>query len=293
MKTLLKEPLVHFLLLGALLFALFHMVGGRQEEDARDEIVVTSGRIGTLASMYEKTWSRPPSEEELKSLIQEHIREEILYRAALALGLDRDDTIVRRRLRQKIEFLSEDIMSLPEPSEEELTAYLQANPDAFRLDARITFQHVYLNADERGESLKADARVLLEKLRPGGEGQEAAGLGDRFLLPYRFEAASEHEIRNTFGQAFVEPLLEAPVGTWHGPIASGYGAHLVLVSERVEGRAPSLSEVRDVVVREWTAEKQDELNEAFFLGLRDQYTVTIEKPVDEAPPLKAASSEAE
>ena len=270
-----KEPLVHFLLLGACLFGLFEQVGGDANELISDEIVVTPGRIEHLAGMFAKTWQRRPKESELDSLIQEHVREEIFYREALALGLDRDDTIVRRRLRQKLEFLSEDIMALPEPSEEELSAYLQANADPFRLDARVTFEHVYLNADDRGDSLNADAQALLRELRKREEALDVAELGDRLLLPYRLEEASEREIRNMFGQVFVESLMKAPVKAWHGPVPSGYGAHLVYVSERVDGRAPSLDEVREVVKREWSAAKRKEANEAFYEALRDRYIITL------------------
>ena len=280
LKALRREPLFHFLLIGFAIFLLYGLVDEKGGiSDAEQEIVVTPGRIEHLISGFRKTWQRPPTESELDALIQEHIREEVLYREALALGLDRDDTIVRRRLRQKIEFLSEDIMALPEPSDEELTAYLQANPDPFRLDGRVTFEHVYLNADERGDSLKVDAQSLLEQLQKGGEGLDVAELGDRFLLSYQFDAASEHEIRNTFGQAFVEPLMKAPVRAWHGPVASEYGAHLVYISERIDSRPPSLDEVRDVVVREWSTAKRKESNEAFYEALRDRYKVTVERPI--------------
>jgi hypothetical protein len=278
MRKLLKEPLLHFLLLGACLFALFHWAGSRDDQRERDEIVVTPGRIESLGRIFEKTWQRPPTERELDGLIREHVREEIMYREALALGLDRDDTIVRRRLRQKIEFLSEDIMALPEPSDEELAAYLQEHPESFRLEARLTFQHVYLNADRRGGALYADAQSLLDELREQEGDAAVSDLGDAFLLGRQFEEASEREIGRTFGQDFVAPLMKAPTQEWHGPVASGYGIHLVYVSERIDSRAPALEEVRDVVEREWSAAKRKEANEAFYEALRERYTVTIEKP---------------
>jgi len=194
------------------------------------------------------------------------------------MGLDRDDTIVRRRMRQKLEFLSEDIMALPEPSEEELKTYLDEHPAVFRLEAEVTFQHVFLNADERGDAFYADAQSLLSELRSREEDAEVSDLGDRFMLGYQFDASSEHEIGRTFGQGFVEPLLQAPVRTWHGPVPSGYGAHLVYISERIEGRTPSLDEVRDVVEREWSSAKRKEANEAFYEALRERYKVTVERP---------------
>jgi hypothetical protein len=158
---LLKEPLVHFLALGAAIFALFNWIGeragGAEAALAREEIVITKGAIRSLTEQFAKTWNRPPAAEELEGLIADHIREEILYREALALGLDRDDTIVRRRMRQKLEFLSEDLLALPEPSEEDLVAYFEAHPGAFRSDSTLTFKHVFLNADKRGDAVASDA----------------------------------------------------------------------------------------------------------------------------------------
>jgi len=273
-----KEPLVHFLVLGACLFALYSWVGGDAPQSELDEIVVTPGRIENLVRGFEKTWHRAPTEQELDGLIQEHVREEIYYREALAMGLDRDDTIVRRRMRQKLEFLSEDIMALPEPSDEELQVYLDEHPDFFRVEAEVTFQHVFLNVDKRGNAASADAELLLDRLRQEEGSLDVSELGDRFMLGNAFEAASEHEIERLFGNRFVAPMLETPIQTWHGPVTSGYGLHLVYISERTESRSPSLDEVREMVIREWTAEKRKELNEAFYERLYERYKITIERP---------------
>lgn len=178
MSKLLKDPLFHFLLLGIGFFVLFEWVGGEAgtEINQTEEIVVTEGRIRSLSENFAKVWQRPPSEQELDGLIQDHIREEVLYREALAMGLDRDDTIVRRRMRQKIEFLSEDVANLREPSDEELRTFLESQPERFRSEARFTFRQVYLNAKKRGESAEADAIALLAEL--GEIGGDASGVGD-------------------------------------------------------------------------------------------------------------------
>jgi len=283
MKNFLKEPLFHFLLLGAGLFLLFGLVNKNNDSiDTKQEIVVTQGRIDALSGQFQKVWQRPPTKQELDGLIQEHIREEVMYREAVAMGLDRDDTIVRRRMRQKLEFLSEDILALPEPSDEESAAYLREHPDAFRLDAVLTFQHVFLNADKRGDALNADVQSLLDELQNQDDHVEISELGDRFMLGHQFEATSEYEIGKLFGRNFTAPLIEAPTRAWHGPITSGYGVHLVYISERTDARNPSLDKVRDAVVREWSSMKRKETNEAFYQALRQRYRVMVARQCDTA-----------
>ena len=270
-----KDPLFHFLLLGVAFFVLFEWVAGDTptEIDRAEEIVITEGRIRALSENFAKVWQRPPTEQELDSLIQEHIREEVLYREALAMGLDRDDTIVRRRMRQKIEFLSEDIVSLVEPSEEELQAFLAAQPERFREESRYSFRQIYLNADERGKSVEADALALLAELRENDG--DASELGDRLMIEHRFEDAGERDIARALGTQFLEALADCPTGSWQGPIVSGFGLHLVHISARIDGRVPELAQVREAVFREWSAEQRKKTNEAFYEMLRERYTVTI------------------
>ena len=275
MLKLVKDPLFHFLLLGVAFFVLFEWVAGdaRTEIDQAKEIVVTEGRIRALSQNFEKVWQRPPSEQELEGLIQGHVREEILYREALAMGLDRDDTIVRRRMRQKIEFLSEDIASLNEPSDEELQAFLAEDPERFREETRFSFRQVYVDTNKRGKSAEADALALLAELRE--DGGDASGVGDRLMVQDRFDDEPAREVSRALGSQFLEALLNCPTGSWQGPIRSGFGLHLVHISERIDGRVPELAEVREAVEREWSAEARKKANEAFYEMLRERYTVTI------------------
>jgi len=274
----LKEPLLHFLLLGGALFALFQSVGGFVSPDIEqtDEIVVTAGRIDSMSQYFGKVWQRPPTEQEIEGLIQEHIREEVLYREALAMGLDRDDMIVRRRLRQKIEFLSEDLASLDAPKEEELQAFLTAHPERFRRETRFSFRQVYLNANKRGQSAEADALALLAKLRE--QDGDAATIGDPLMIEHRFENETEREISRALGSQFLQALLDTPTGSWQGPVTSGYGLHLVHISKRIDGKIPDLAEVREAVQREWTAAKRKQSNEAFYEMLRERYTISVASP---------------
>jgi hypothetical protein len=296
LMKLLREPLVHFIALGAGLFILFSIVGNPAEDGGgrpgrTNRIVVTAGHIERLVESWKRTWQRPPTPQELNGLIQDYIREEILSREALALGLDRNDTIIRRRLRQKMEFLFEDITPQTEPTNEELQAYLAENPDRFRIEPRLTFTHVYLNPDRRGTNLQRDVERLLAELSQSPNTLNAAALGDAFLLAHNFKATPESEVTNVFGNGFAASLLQLERGQWKGPIESGYGMHLVLVSERIEGRVPALEEVRDAVQRELLTVRRNEVNEATYRRLRDRYSVTVEmhKSVDG---VKQASREA-
>jgi hypothetical protein len=288
MKKLLREPLVHFLLLGAGLFLLSGLVGDRAGTDS-NEILITPGHVEHLVAGFTRTWQRPPTREELAGLVQDYVREEVYYREALAMGLDKDDTIIRRRLRQKLEFLSEDTAAQAEPTDEDLRAYLKQHAEAFRVDQRLTFSHVYLNPDRHGKNLERDAEKLLAHLNRVGAKADVAELGDPFLLNHTYEAVTTQEAARDFGEKFAATLGELPVGQWQGPVESGYGAHLVLVHERTEGRMPELEEVRDAVGREWTNARRLEANEKFYQALLQRYTVTIESPQPAVAEVKSES----
>jgi hypothetical protein len=289
MKRLLKEPLLHFLLLGAAIFAAYNRLPNRSNAEP-GKIVITQGQIEHLATGFAKTWQRRPTAEEVAGLVRDHVREEIYYREAKALGLDKDDTVIRRRLRQKMEFVSDDIAAQAEPTDDELHAYLQAHPDSFRVEPRFTFRQVYLNPDKRGENLARDAAQLLVQLNQAGGKADTSALGDSFLLDHEFGAVPVSEVAKQFGEKFAAKLRGLTLGQWHGPVDSGYGVHLVLVSERTEGRLPVLVEVREAVCREWGNARRLEANEKFFQELQKRYTVTIEGLDPAAEPKKMAEA---
>jgi len=272
---LLREPLVHFLLLGAVLFGVFALLGDRGSERT-GHIVVTPGHLEHLTVSFTRTWQRPPTAPELAGLLEDYIRKEVLYREAVAMGLDRDDTIVCR-LRQKLEFLTEETAEMAVPSEEDLQTFLQQHPDAFRVEPRLAFQHVYLSRGRRGDAANAEARQLLAQLSTGDVATDTAALGDPFLLPHAFALSSHSEIARLFGDAFATQLQDLEPGRWAGPIESGYGLHLVFVRERVAGRVPALAEVRQAVQREWFAARRKAVNEQFYQRLRARYSVVVEQ----------------
>ncbi len=273
-KKLLREPLHHFLALGAGLFTLF---GGGGAGERPDEIVVSAGQIDHLVEIWMKTWQRPPTYDELQGLIEDRVMEEVLYREALALGLDRDDVIIRRRLRQKMEFIADDFAATAEPTDDELEAFLDEHPELFMVDARLTFRQIYLNQDRRGATARQDAERLLVRLA-NDAGVDAEMLGDPLSLPHAYASSSQTDVARLFGREFAEGLLELEPGSWTGPIRSGYGLHLVRVDGRTDGRMPELSEVRDAVKRDWFAARRREAKEALYGRLRERYTVTVETP---------------
>jgi PPIC-type PPIASE domain len=277
MKRLFREPLVHFLLLGAGLFVAFGLVGQRPSGEP-GQIVITQGQIAHLAAGYHRVHGRPASPQELEGLIRDYVREEVYYREALALGLDRDDPVIRNRLRLKMEFISDDVAALAEPTDEQLRDYLQKHPDTFRIEPRFTFTQVYLNPERHRQSLAQDAAQLLTQLHQTGDKADVSELGDPFLLEHTFVALAASEVAKQFGEMFAAKLGELPRDQWQGPVESGYGVHLVFVSQTTQGRVPTLDEVRDAVRREWVNARRLEANEKFYQDLLKRHTVTIEPP---------------
>ena len=277
MKRIFTEPLVHFLLIGALLFVGFALLQS-DDQSMETTIVVTDSDIKILKADFERTWQRPPREAELEGLIEEKIREEIAYREGLALGLDRDDPYIRRRLRMKLELMLEDIAAQGTPADEELQKFLDDNPEKFRQEPRYSLSQVYLNPAQRRETLEGDAEELLERLKKGGDQVDFGQMGDSIMLPRDIPLSPASVINRQFGSDFTNQLSDLATGTWQGPIRSGYGIHLVLIDERVEGRDPELEEIRPLVEREYELVMRKELKEKIYASLREKYTVEIEPP---------------
>lgn len=270
LRRLVSEPLVHFFAIALLLFALYDGLN----EDARVDgaaIVVDAERLGALREAFLRTWQRPPSEEEMRGLVDNWIREEILYREGLAMRLDLDDPVVRRRIAQKMGFISE-LLVPAAPEDPVLEAWLGRHPDAYRLPARYTLRQVYFDPSRHGQALPAAIEAAHTALAAGGEA------GDATLLPPLLENASAQEIARTFGEAFAEAVTDAPVGGWSGPVQSGFGQHLVYVESVDPARLPALHEVRDAVARDYVRAQAEEADAAFYESLRQKYTITIADP---------------
>lgn len=265
-----REPMLHFLLIGFALFLYYDLSGGK-DETLPKRIHVEQGQVRQLAANFELTWSRPPTQQELDAMVEGHVREEVLYREALAMGLDRDDPLVRRRMRMKLEFILEDL-SAQDYSDEVLNDYMHRYVERFRDEPRVSFQQVYLNPDKR-QDLLADAKQLLARLDDGANPVE---LGDPTLSPRVYQLAQQNEIARDFGEEFARELVNITTGDWAGPIYSPFGAHLLKVDRRIEARLPALTEIRDRVLREYQAEQSKQQKDVAYQKLRETYVVTIE-----------------
>jgi parvulin-like peptidyl-prolyl isomerase len=263
---------------------------GGQSGPLATKIVVAQGDIDQLITMFGKTRQRTPTKEELQGLVEDFVRNEIYYREAIAIGLDRDDAVMKRRMRQRMEFIMEDVItSRLEPTDEDLKAFMNKYPESYLIDPQLSFRQVYVNYDKRGKNAEFDARQILAQLNAGADPDS---VGDPFLLESEIKLSPLWDISKQFGEPFSKSLLELKQGRWEGPIRSGYGIHLVFVKKRVGGRLPELKEVREALKRDWTYERQKELKDAAYAKIRERYTVTVEKPKAEITAVVGVSTKA-
>lgn len=272
---LLREPLLHFIAMGAVIFGLYGLTRGETESTARNQIVVAAGDIERLAGLWQKRWQRPPTTEELKGLIDQYVQEEILYREALALGLDRDDSVVRRRLAQKFAFLSEDIAASRDPTADELADFFEIHRDYYKVQPRVSFTQVYFSPDRRGSTARHDAEFALAGLRADPHGIDLDRLGDGTLLNLRYHQQTPQQIASIFGPALADAVAAQEPGAWFGPIASGFGLHLLRVDERIPARLPALAEIEGRLRADWFYEQRQQANKDMLQLLLARYTVVI------------------
>jgi PPIC-type PPIASE domain len=280
LPRLLREPLVHFLVLGGLLFAYYEGRGASGPGSTR--IVVTRGQIERLASGYVRTWQRPPSEAELKTLIDDYVKDEIATREATAMGLDRDDTVVRQRLRSKLELLADDAIDQVPPTDAQLQKWLDEHRTDYQAEPRVALRQVFLSTQRRGAAAGADAERLLAELRRSRSDAAIDSLGDRSMLPRAVPLSPASDVARDFGADFARAIEALPSGRWSGPVTSPYGLHLVLVTERATGTPPTLAEVRPRVERDFLAERRKAQLDALYGRLLQKYTVTTETAKAEA-----------
>lgn len=270
MKRWLREPLLQFLAAGALLFVLFYALNDGAGR-AADEIWVDAARQQALATQFRRTWNRPPTREELDALVENWVNEEILYREGLAMGLEQDDPVVRRRIAQKMQFISEDLAASAPPGEAELQAWLDEHADDYRLEPVLSFRQLYFDP-ERHENLEDVVTRTRATLTAG----QMAAAGDPTLLPETLDDTPLPQVARMFGNEFADELLDAPEGQWSGPVDSAYGVHLVHVEERIPARSPTLNEVRQAVERDLLAARREQAEQALMDALKQRYTVTRE-----------------
>lgn len=281
-RALLREPLIQFIALGGLLFLAWSQVEDRVAPP-QNRIVITARQAERATDYFYQTHLRLPDPDELQPLIEEEIQTEVEFREGQALGLDRDDEIIRRRIRQKLEFMTEDVIDQAKPSDAALQAYLDAHRDQFGAGPSFVFSQIYLDPSRHGDHLAADADRLLAKLNSGDGRLDYGNDSDTLPVPNDFEATALPDVTAMFGTDFAAALPKQPAGKWVGPIRSGYGLHLVLVREVKQGKPPELAEVREQVVREYQAEHRAEANQEAYRKMRAKYVITVQAPPAPSP----------
>ena len=293
----LREPLLHFLLLGAVLFGAYNYFEPQLAgPEASKQINLTPDDLLELVLVFQSQWQRPPTQEEFGRLVESKVKEEVLFREAVAMGLDKDDTIVKRRMAQKMQFLAEDVAAAHEPTTAELEAWYANNAAKFALPGRLNFRHLYFSPDRRGARARDDAVNALTKLAGQPvDSKLAASLGDPFMLQDYYADRSPDQLARELGPHFAQEVFRARPGTWQGPIESGFGWHLVFVDSFVPGRAPAFAEVESDVKTAWLGEMKAEGWRKAYDAMRAKYTVSlpampeaVEAARPSGPPVKAA-----
>ena len=272
-RELLKEPVVQFLLIGSSFFIANALISPAESDGLNRVITVTDEQASAMVTTFARTWRRSPTEREIQSLIDDHIRTEVYVREAMRLGLDQNDTIIRRRLRQKMEFLNDSEFQSQSPTATDLRAYFDANPDQYREDPRVSFQQVFLDPERRGDALDGDATTLLDQLNGEPPPATLTGLGDPIDLATSWIDRPRRDLVALFGSSFSDTLISQHPGRWVGPIDSAYGRHLVKVESMTKGSVPSFETVRADLARDWTQSQRLQYDEDAYQKLLDGYTV--------------------
>ena len=285
MRRLLREPLVHFLLLGAAVFAVYHFMKAPDSSPASREIRLSVDEIGQLIQLYQSQWRRPPTPQELDRMVENKVQQEVLYREALAMGLDKDDEIVKRRMAQKMQFLAEDLAAAYEPTTAELRSWFEKNSAKFAQPPRLSFRHLYFSPDTRGARARDDAKAALAKL--AGQPVDstiATSLADPFMFQDYYRDRAPDYLGKEFGPRFALSVASLEPGSWQGPIESGFGWHLVFVDTVIPGRVPAFEEIEADVRTAWLGERKALAWEKSYKEMRDKYTVLLPAPPEDGSP---------
>ncbi|MBY5834337.1 peptidyl-prolyl cis-trans isomerase [Rhizobium ruizarguesonis] len=270
----LREPLLHFAVAGAVLFGGYSWLHHTSTEAVAVEPVrISEGDVRWVKQTWSSQWLRDPTADELKGLIDDLVNERLLAREAKEMGLDQDDTIIRRRLAQKLKFIVEDTAQLAEPAEAELQKFYAANPSRFETPGRLSFKQVYFSPERRADAA-ADARAALPSLNAGDAGPD----GDRLIVGDVFDD-TEAAISGMFGPDFAHDVVALQPGAWSRPVKSGYGFHLVFVTKRTPAAPKPFDTVRDAVLAEWRNARQAEVSRNYLVELRKKYGLELEDDV--------------
>jgi peptidyl-prolyl cis-trans isomerase C len=281
-KRWLREPLLHFLLIGIAVFAVYaYTHRGRGGVESSKQIALSLDDLRTMDIYFESQWHRQPTPAEFQAMVEDKVRGEVLYREALAMGLDKDDTIVKRRMAQKMQFLAEDVAAAHEPSTAELKAWFEKNSNKFSLPSRYSFRHLYFSPDKRGKNAQNDAAKALAKIAGQPEDSKlAVSFADTFMFQDYYGDRAPSAIAKEFGPQFAVALEKLRPGSWQGPIESGYGWHLVYVDTVIPGRIPAFEEMEPDVKTAWLGEQKQKAWQKAYAEMRSKYTVLLPGPSD-------------
>jgi hypothetical protein len=280
MRELFKKPAVHIVILGLIVAAAILLAKGPPTADDSKRVVITGADLLQQRAAFMRTWQREPTAEELRGALEQHIRQEVLYREALARGYDRDDLVVRRAMQQKMEFLAASQALQEPPSEEEIEAFFALRKERYRLPAVLSFSQVYLSSDQRGVGVEQAAIDLLARLRSEDpDPADVVSWGDPIMLDTFYADQTERDVSAAFGEVFAEALVRLPVGEWQGPVSSGYGLHLVKVIEREESRVPEWREVAGRVINDMEFEARAASRDQLYQEIAQNYEVFLDGQV--------------
>lgn len=294
LRRCLREPLLHFLVLGAVLFGIYSFLNrGRGGVEPSKQILVSMDDLRVMETYFESQWHRQPTSQEFAAMVEDKVKEEVLYREGLAMGLDKDDTIVKRRMAQKMQFLAEDVAAAHEPSTAELKAWFDKNKEKFALPSRYSFRHLYFSPDKRGKNAEQDAAAALAKISGQPENSStAAATGDSFMFQDYYGDRTPSAIAKEFGPQFAVALEKLKPGSWQGPVESGYGWHLIFVDTVIPGRIPAFEEIEPDVKTAWLGEQKATAWQKAYAEMRGKYTVLLPAPPSEAAKAPATPSPA-
>jgi len=279
MKNYLKEPLLHSLIAGGVLFGIYAWLNPSAWIPSTEprQVRIGAGEVRWVTQTWSRQWQREPTPEELKGLVTSLVREEVFSREAREMHLDENDTIVRRRLAQKLEFIRQDTAQAADPTEDELRAFYQSHPERFAAPGKVSFTQIYFSRERRKDAAR-DARTALAQLSSATP-RDISDLGDRLLVDAQFRDADEQTIAAAFGPSFARAVLPLQAGAWYGPIESGYGLHLVYVSKVQPFLTPPLAQIRPQVLQGWREQNQRDADERYFAQLMHKYNVVIDDSV--------------
>ena len=271
-----RKPLFHIFLFGFLLaLTLLIAFGLPTSGDEARRIIIDDSDVAQLRAAWMRQWQREPTAQELRGLLEQHIREEVLYREALARGFDKDDMVVRRTMMRKMEFLGQSQAEALEPSDEEIQAYFALRQERYRQPGRVSFVHIYFNRDQRGEGAEQDAGQTLEELRRRNTKlDELSEFGDRFMLAPHYVGQTERQISSQFGENFARQVFALEPQVWQGPVESGYGLHLVYVYEREEAITPDWREIKPNILQDMRTDAEKAAKELFYSEILRNYRIT-------------------